>query len=114
MALRSQLPSHRPSQTRLFSSQEFHLGELAALLLEHFAAQSPRLLIFTGRDSEKVSAVIDELRANYPAVSYRALHMDLSSQKCVRQAAAEVIAYPENIDILINNAGVMALPERTL
>jgi NAD(P)-dependent dehydrogenase (short-subunit alcohol dehydrogenase family) len=78
------------------------------------AAQSPRLLIFTGRALEKVQAVIDELKAQFPAVPYRALHVDLSSQKSVRQAAKEVLAYPENIDILINNAAVMALPERTL
>ena len=78
------------------------------------ATQSPSLLIFTGRALEKVQAVIDELKTEFPAVSYRALHMDLSSQKSVRQAAKEVLAYPENIDILINNAGVMALPQRTL
>ena len=78
------------------------------------ATQSPSLLILTGRTPEKVQAVIDELKAEYPAVSYRALLMDLGSQKSVRQAAQEVLTYPENIDILINNAGVMALPERTL
>ena len=78
------------------------------------AAQSPSLLIFTGRAPEKVQAVIDELKSEFSEVSYRALHMDLSSQKSVREAAKEVLAYPESIDILINNAGVMALPERTL
>jgi NAD(P)-dependent dehydrogenase (short-subunit alcohol dehydrogenase family) len=30
------------------------------------------------------------------------------------EAAKEVLAYPKNLEILVNNAGVMALPERTL
>jgi NAD(P)-dependent dehydrogenase (short-subunit alcohol dehydrogenase family) len=78
------------------------------------AAQSPRLLILTGRSTDKVNAVINDLQTEYPAVSCHALQIDLSSQKSVRQAANEVLAYPENIDILINNAGVMALPQRAL
>jgi NAD(P)-dependent dehydrogenase (short-subunit alcohol dehydrogenase family) len=87
------------------------LGGATARVL---AAQSPSLLVFTGRAPDKVKAVIDDLKAEYPAVSYRALQMDLSSQNSVRQAANEALAYPENIDIVINNAGVMALPERTM
>ena len=78
------------------------------------SVQSPSLLIFTGRSPDKVQAVIDELKAEFPAVSYRALHMNLSSQKSVRRAAEAVLAYQENINILINNAGVMALSDRTL
>jgi NAD(P)-dependent dehydrogenase (short-subunit alcohol dehydrogenase family) len=49
-------------------------------------------------------------------VSYRALQMDLSSQKSVRAAAAEVLSWKDvpTIDILINSAGVMGVQERTL
>jgi NAD(P)-dependent dehydrogenase (short-subunit alcohol dehydrogenase family) len=87
---------------------------IGSAIAKALAAQSPSLLIFSGRAPEKVQAVIDELKAEYPKVSYRALQMDLGSQRSVRRAAKEVLAYPESIDILINNAGVMALPERTL
>ena len=52
----------------------------------------------------------------YPAVDYRSLIVDLSSQKSVREAAAEVLSWDDvpTLDILINSAGVMGIPERTL
>jgi len=49
-------------------------------------------------------------------VKYRALKLDLSSQKAVREAAAELLSWNDvpTIDILVNNAAVMNIPERTL
>jgi NAD(P)-dependent dehydrogenase (short-subunit alcohol dehydrogenase family) len=49
-------------------------------------------------------------------VDYRPLKLDLSSQKAVRNAAAEVLSWSDvpAIDIIVNSAGVMYLPERTL
>lgn len=49
-------------------------------------------------------------------MAYRALNLDLSSQKAVRRAAAEVLAWGDipAVDILLNSAGVMLIPERTL
>ncbi len=49
-------------------------------------------------------------------MDYRALELDLSSQKAVREAAAEPLSWKDVpiIDILVNNAAVMNIPERTL
>lgn len=49
-------------------------------------------------------------------MDYRALKLDLSSQKYVREAAAEVLSWKDipTVDILVNNAAVMNIPERTL
>jgi NAD(P)-dependent dehydrogenase (short-subunit alcohol dehydrogenase family) len=49
-------------------------------------------------------------------VECRALKLDLSSQNSVRKAAAEVLEWDDvpTIDLLINSAGVMLVPERTL
>lgn len=46
----------------------------------------------------------------------RALKLDLSSQQAVREAAAEVLSWNNvpTIDIVVNSAAVMNLPERTL
>ncbi|RYP19845.1 hypothetical protein DL765_003099 [Monosporascus sp. GIB2] len=81
-----------------------------------FASQSPAHIILTGRNPAKIAECIDALKAEYPDVDYRALKMDLSSQKSVRAAAAEVLAWPdvEAVDILVNNAAVMGVQERTL
>lgn len=42
--------------------------------------------------------------------------MDLSSQKSVREAAAELLSWSDvpTVDIVVNNAGIMNLPERQL
>lgn len=49
-------------------------------------------------------------------MNYRLLKLDLSSQKAVRSAAAEVLSWSDVpvIDIIVNSAGIMHLPERTL
>ncbi len=80
------------------------------------ASQAPRRLILAGRSTAKVQECIDALRSEYPDVDYRPLQVDLSSQESVRKAASTVMAWEDvpDIDLLINNAGVMNLPERTL
>ncbi|RAK99588.1 NAD(P)-binding protein [Aspergillus ibericus CBS 121593] len=81
-----------------------------------FASQSPANLIITGRSSEKLEASIHSLKLKYPNTHYHALLMDLSSQSSVRAAATQLnndTTIP-TIDILINNAGVMAIPTLTL
>ncbi|RAK93127.1 NAD(P)-binding protein [Aspergillus costaricaensis CBS 115574] len=91
-------------------------GSLGLATAEAFASQSPANLIISGRSTEKVQAVITHLETTYPATTYHALIMDLSSQKSVRAAASQLLADTSipTIDILINNAGVMSIPTRTL
>ncbi|KAJ9664232.1 hypothetical protein H2198_000450 [Neophaeococcomyces mojaviensis] len=83
---------------------------------EAFASQSPSHLIFAGRSTSKVQECIDALSQTYPSVTYRFLPLDLSSQESVKTAASEVLSWTDipTIDLLVNNAAVMALPERTL
>jgi NAD(P)-dependent dehydrogenase (short-subunit alcohol dehydrogenase family) len=81
------------------------------------ASQSPACLVLCGRDVEhKVGPCVDELRRRYPGVTYKALQLDLSSQRAVRAAAERLLAWEDvpRIDILVNNAGVMNLPDRQL
>ena len=49
-------------------------------------------------------------------MDYRPLKLNLSSQKDVHTAAAEVLGWADvpAIDIILNSAGIMNLPERTL
>ncbi|RYP84523.1 hypothetical protein DL769_001182 [Monosporascus sp. CRB-8-3] len=91
-------------------------GGIGFSTAQAFASQSPAHLVLTGRNPAKIAECIDALKAEYPDVDYRALKMDLSSQKSVRAAAAEVLAWPDvkAVDILVNSAGVMGVQERTL
>lgn len=88
---------------------------LGATLAESLASQSPALLILSGRTLSKVEITSQDVATKYPSVKIRLLKLDLASFDSVDAAAAEVNAYPEtSIDVLINNAGVMNIPERTL
>jgi NAD(P)-dependent dehydrogenase (short-subunit alcohol dehydrogenase family) len=88
---------------------------LGAILSQTLAAHGPALLILTGRSVEKVEIVAKNIASTSPNVATRVLQLDLASLESVREATKEVNAYSEpSIDILINNAGVMNIPERTL
>jgi NAD(P)-dependent dehydrogenase (short-subunit alcohol dehydrogenase family) len=91
-------------------------GGIGGSTAEALAAHSPKLLILSGRSQNKVEEVIEKARLLHPDVNCRYLHLDLSSQKSVRAAAKEVLSYSDvpQIDILINNAGIMNIPGRTL
>jgi NAD(P)-dependent dehydrogenase (short-subunit alcohol dehydrogenase family) len=80
------------------------------------ASQSPRRLILCGRSQAKLQECLESLRAVYPLVDCRSLILDLSSQKSARRAASEVLGWEDipAIDIVINNAGIMSIPELTL
>ena len=81
-----------------------------------FASQAPECLILTGRSIAKVNECIESLSSEYPSINICSLQLDLSSQKSVRAAAEEVLSWSDvpTIDLLINNAGVMNIPNRTL
>ncbi|EXJ81521.1 hypothetical protein A1O1_07585 [Capronia coronata CBS 617.96] len=80
------------------------------------ASQSPRCLILTGRSATKVQECIDALSSEYPNIDYRLLQVDLSAQESVRKGASAVLGWADvpTIDLVINNAGVMNIPERKL
>ena len=63
----------------------------------------------------KIQTVAKSISEAHPNVSIRVLEMDLASLDSVRQAAREVNADKgQSIDILINNAGIMNVPDRQL
>ena len=85
-------------------------GGIGATYVEVIAKYSPKLLILAGRDTAKCQETADGIAKIAPSVSTRVLELDLGSQEQVRRAAAEVNGYSEPIDVLCNNAGVMATP----
>ncbi|PVH69721.1 NAD(P)-binding protein [Cadophora sp. DSE1049] len=88
------------------------LGEAAALTI---APHSPALLILSGRNHSLVEETEKTILAKASSVKTRLLTFDLANLKSVRQAVTEVENYPEQIDVLFNNAGIMATPfEKTV
>ncbi|RFU29340.1 hypothetical protein B7463_g7014, partial [Scytalidium lignicola] len=85
-------------------------GGIGAETAITLAKASPALLILAGRTESKITPVIAQIAENNPDVKVKFISLDLSSQKSVRTAAAEINAIVTKIDILINNAAIMACP----
>jgi NAD(P)-dependent dehydrogenase (short-subunit alcohol dehydrogenase family) len=64
------------------------------------------------RNPEKATAAEADIRASAPGASLEVVPLDLGSLASVREAAATILAGHETIDVLVNNAGVMGIPER--
>ncbi|KAI2471052.1 clathrin adaptor complex small chain-domain-containing protein [Annulohypoxylon bovei var. microspora] len=85
---------------------------IGAETLISLAAESPALLILVGRSQEKAQATIDAIKKVNSVVKIKFIEADLTSLESVRQAARTILddASIAQIDVVINNAAVMATP----
>lgn len=93
-------------KTALITGANSGLGYDTALNL----ARSGARIVLACRSREKTERAMDSLRAAVPQAQLEFLPLDLSSLDSVRSAAAAFSASHSRLDLLINNAGVMALP----
>jgi NAD(P)-dependent dehydrogenase (short-subunit alcohol dehydrogenase family) len=68
-------------------------------------------VVMAVRNQEKASAAVGEIRTSVPDAALELVALDLASQASVRAAAEQIVAAHKGIDLLINNAGVMGIPE---
>lgn len=83
------------------------IGYEAALAL---AGRNARVILAV-RHLEKGEQAAQKIRQRFPAADVKAMTLDLANLKSVQGFADAFLAGQERLDILINNAGVMALPE---
>jgi NAD(P)-dependent dehydrogenase (short-subunit alcohol dehydrogenase family) len=81
------------------------LGTSTALELARAGAE----VVLVARSKDKLAATAAELSAEVPSAKLHQVIVDLADLTSVRRGAAEAAAIGP-IDLLINNAGVMALP----
>ncbi len=84
------------------------IGYEAALALAGRNAQ----VILAVRSVDKGDEAASQIRQLYPQSQVTVMALDLSDLKSVRAFAESFLASHDRLDILINNAGVMALPPR--
>jgi NAD(P)-dependent dehydrogenase (short-subunit alcohol dehydrogenase family) len=65
------------------------------------------------RDQSKAQRALEELVAGDPDASVEVVELDLASKASVESAAAAIAATHPHLHIVMNNAGVMAMPEGT-
>ncbi len=69
-------------------------------------------VVLACRNEEKAATAADHIRGTHPDASVEVVRCDLSSQASVAEAAKAINAAHDRLDLLIDNAGVMAIPRR--
>ena len=79
--------------------------ETARVLAEHGAA-----VVLACRDAGKAKDAAARIAVTAPQAAVTVVHLDLASLASVREAAEEIRASHDTLDLLINNAGLMVPP----
>lgn len=106
------IAQHIPPQTgktALITGANSGLGFEAAKILAHQNAH----VIMAVRDPVKGERAAARIRYAVPGADLEVLPLDLASLASIRSAAAAFLSTYDRLDILINNAGLMAIPRRT-
>ena len=70
-------------------------------------------VVLAARTPEKTKSATEALRAEQPRASFAVVPLDLGSLASVGEAARRIREGHARVDVLVNNAGVMAIPERS-
>src|SRR5690349_16661641 len=84
------------------------LGYESALALARKGAQ----VIVASRDETKGQSAVNNLKQAIPGAKVEFIRLDLASLSSVRDFATEFKTRYDRLDLLLNNAGVMAIPRR--
>ena len=102
---RSDIPD-QTGRTILITGANAGLGVGAATAL----AQAGARMLLACRNQQTGAEALAKVRAAGPDADHRLIALDLADLASVRDAAAEVVDTAGALDVLVNNAGVMAIP----
>ncbi len=69
-------------------------------------------VVMAARNQDKAAAAHDDIVATVPDASLEVVPLDLASLASVEEAAGRILDTHDRVDLLVNNAGLMAQPER--
>jgi len=95
-------------RTAIVTGANAGLGYQTALQL----ARKGGHVLLAARDRRRGAAALDRLRADVPDSRAELVELDLADLESVRRCAVAFLARGDGLDLLVNNAGVMALPSR--
>ncbi|KXT11180.1 hypothetical protein AC579_6863 [Pseudocercospora musae] len=95
------------SKVILITGGNTGLGKETVLQL---AKHDPQEIFLAARTPSKAEAAIEDIKKQVPNGKITFLQMDLTSLASVKQAADEFKSRSDRLDVLINNAGIMAVP----
>jgi NAD(P)-dependent dehydrogenase (short-subunit alcohol dehydrogenase family) len=88
-------------------------GGIGAEAVKTIAKYGASLVIFTGRKEGIIEETIENIEKEVPKAPVKGVIMDLASFESIKKAVSEINSLVDRIDVLINNAGVMACPYST-
>ncbi|MCA0146963.1 oxidoreductase [Blastococcus sp. LR1] len=83
------------------------------LVCVHELAKAGAHVVMAARDQEKARVAEEQVRARNPQASTEVVALDLGSLASVAAAGQTIAQAHPRVDLLINNAGLMAMPKRT-
>ncbi|CAG9975168.1 unnamed protein product [Clonostachys byssicola] len=83
---------------------------LGAAFAEIIAQYGPECIILATRDLSKAEETALAIKATGPSVRTHSVELDLASLDQVRKAATKIQSFGEKIDVIVNNAAIMASP----
>ena len=86
------------------------IGAETALSL---ATANPKRIILAGRSEAKIQPVMDQIKQINSKVDILIVPLDLSDNTSVQHAAEKINSSINGLDVLVNNAGVMAIKDYT-
>jgi len=99
---------HQSGRIAIVTGANSGLGSETALALARRGAH----VVLACRDAAKAQSALQAIRAASPAASAEVMGLDLASLASVRAFAEAFVAQHGRLDLLCNNAGVMAIPRR--
>lgn len=105
-------PDHLPDQTGRTALVTGANSGLGLHTTAGLAAAGARVLMAC-RNADKAQAARQQVLRTSPGAQVEVVPLDLASLTSVAEAAAQVAELTDRLDVLVCNAGVMALPHRT-
>ena len=103
--------AHVPDQTgrvAVVTGANSGIGLETARALAHRGAH----VVLACRSLDKASTAKADIAASVPGASLEVVHLDLADLSSVRDCAEAITEGHDRLDLLINNAGIMAIPRR--
>ena len=102
-----QIPDQQ-GRTAIVTGANSGLGFVVARELARAGAR----VIIASRDADRGARAMGVIKAAHPAANVEVAQLDLASLASVRAFATHFIARHNQLDLLVNNAGIMAPPHR--
>ena len=85
-------------------------GYPACVIAHDIYSFHPGQVVMAGRSTQRLSDAAERIRSRVPSAMLECMQLDLASLESVRDFAKAFEARHSRLDVLVNNAGLSAIP----